>query len=187
MASPFPQSISYRYGTQGCPGGFQSIQEGQHGNIRAERFPVPTYRVCPWETASWNPSSLPSKKRRANTPMPDTGSNTRYVGYDGSSYEFHDFSAGSSCMLPPRKRSITWVDHQCKRNDTFSCMPTQVAIDSPLSMFDFQAHSALDGHVQSELFGFPGLNAIESGNQGFPMPVNDPLSLNHAGSYSFFF
>lgn len=186
MASSFPQSISYRYGTQGCPGGFQSIQEGQYGNIRAERFPVPTYRVSPWETASWNPSSLPSKKRRASISMPDTGFDTRCVGYDGSSYEFPDFSAGSNCMLPSRKRSTTWVDQQWKRNDTFSCMPTPVAIDNPLLMFGFQAHSAMDEHVQSELLGFPDLNPIGSGNQSFPMPVNDPLSLNHAGSYSFF-
>lgn len=182
-SSPF-QSMLYRYDTQGYPGGFQSLQEGQYGNIRAEGFPVPTYRVSPWDTASWK-SSLSSKKRNASIAMPETGFDTRCMGYDGSSNELLDFSAGWSCMLPPRKRSVIWVDQQLKGNDALSCMPAQAAMDSSLSMVDFQAHSTPYEPVQYELLGFPGLNNIGHGDQGFLMPVNDPLSLNHAGSSPF--
>lgn len=184
MASSSPsRSMRYRYTTQGYPGGFHSFQEGQYGNIRAKGCPAPAYQLSPWETtALLKPLSLYSNKPKAIITMPETGFDTRCMGYDGSSNGLLNFSAGSNHMLSPAKSSITWPDHQRKDNDALSCFPMQVAMGIPPLMFNFQAHLAPDTPMQSEFLGFPGLEDMGSWNEGFPMPVNDPWSLNPAGS-----
>lgn len=118
--------------------------------------------------------------------MPETGFETRCVGYEVSSNGFLDFSAASNPMLPPTKASVIWDNQQREGNDAFSCMPMQATMDSSSSTFDFQASVPPDEPMQLEFPGFPGLSDNASWNQGYPMPVNDPLSLNHAGSYPLF-
>jgi hypothetical protein len=185
---PFPQRKRYRYGTQGYPGGCQRFQEGQYGNILPETFPAPTNRLSPdLETALWNPLSLPSNKRKASIAMPETGFDTRFVRYDGSSNGLLNFSAGSNPMLPPTKPSVTRDDQQWKGNDALSYMPMQAAMGSSPSTLGFQAHWAPEKHVQSEFPGIPGLDDIFGGREDFPMSVNDPWSMDLAGSYPLFF
>jgi hypothetical protein len=186
MESSSPQSMLYRYGTQGYPGGFHSFQEGKHGNFRAKGFAMKTYRVSPWETASRISSSLSSKKRKASIAMPETGFDTRSMGYGGNFNELLDFSAGSSFMLPPRKRPVIWVDQRLKGNDTLSSVPMQVAMGICPSMFNnFQAQLAPDELMQSEFSGFLDPDDIGSWSEGFPMPVNDPWPIYPAGSYPY--
>jgi hypothetical protein len=172
--------MPYRYDAQGYPGGFHRFPEGKYGNIRAEGFPTPTYRLSPCETASWKPSSLSSNELFI---MRDTGFNTRCMGYDGSTNGFLNFPTGSNRMLPPTKPSITWDNQQLKGNDDLSCMSMQVAMGSSPPMFDFQIHLAPEEAVQSRFPVFPSLDDIGCLNGSFSIPVNDPLSLNPAGCH----
>lgn len=177
----------YCYGTQGYPGAYHSFKEGQCGNIRPESFLAPTYRLSPYpETALWNPSPLSSNKRKASIAMPETGFDTRSMGHGGNSNGFLNFSAGSNPMLPPTKPSVTRDDQQWKGNDALSYTPSQVPIGSSPSMLGFQTHWAPEKHVQFEFPGIPGFCGIAGWKEDFPVPVNDPWSMNLAGSYPLF-
>jgi len=176
MASSSPsQSISYRYGKQGCPGGCCHYQQGQYGG---ESFLVPTYRVSPWETASQilSPSS---NKQRASITMPGTGFGVCCMRHHGNSNRPFNFSAGSNRILPPTKPSVV------HGNNDFTCMPLHVARDGFPPTFNSQTQSAPDDPLHSEHHGSLGFDDNGSGSQGFRMAVNNPLSLNHAGSYPF--
>jgi hypothetical protein len=182
MASSSPsQSISYRYGKQGCPGGCCRCQQGQYGG---ESFLVPTYRVSPWETASQilSPSS---NKQGPSITMPGTGFGVRCMGHHGNSNGPFNFSAGSNRILPPTKPSVVHGDQQRNGNNDFTCLPLHVARDGFPSTFNSLTHSAPDDPLHSEHHGPLGFDDNGSGSQGFQMPVNNPLSVNHAGSYPF--
>jgi hypothetical protein len=176
-----PKSILYRYGTQGYLGGFHSLREGQHGNIRAEDFPTPTYRVPAFETAMLEtPFSDQVKASRA---IPVTGFDTRCTGHDGSSNGYPNFSLDSKSTSPPTKHSGTWDNKQLKGNGALNSMPMQVSMGISPLMIDFQAHLAPLEPMESEFPGFPGLGDMGSWNEGFPMLFNDTWSLNPPGSY----
>jgi hypothetical protein len=180
LSSP-SQSISYRYGKQGYPGGGCRCQQGQYGG---ESFLVPTYRVSPWETAS-QILSLSSNKQRASITIPGTSFDVRSMGHHGDSNGHFNFSAGSNRILPPTKPSVVHGNQQRNGNNDFTCMPLHIARDGFHSTFNSQIHSAPDDPLHSEHHGSLSFDDNRSGSQGFRMPVNNPLSLNHAGSYPF--
>jgi len=180
MESSSPsKSILYGYITQGYPGGFHSLQEGQHGNIRAEGFPTPTYRVSAFETAMQKASS--SDQVKASIALPVTGFDTRSAVHDGNSNGFPNFSLTSKSTSPPTKHSGTWDNKPLIGNGALNSMPMQVSTEISPLMFDFQAHLAPHEPMESELPGFPGLGDMGSLNEGFPMLFNDTWSLNPAG------